>query len=237
MDWRQHIFAYCERGLDPGLLAEPLNAASNAMFFVAAYMGWRLWSAAPGGRGGRFEAALIGLVLTVGTGSLLFHTFATRWAAVADTVPIGLFMVAYLVYVLRRLLSLAAWAAAGLTLAFVATLPPASLIRCAGGPCLNGSVAYLPALISLAIAAGALHARRHPAARLLTAGAGLFAISLMFRSIDRIACPYTVIAASRVLGTHFLWHLLNAVLLYLLLRAAILHGGDSTGVALAGKKN
>jgi len=45
MDWFAPIDAYCER-LGPGLLAEPLNALSNAAFFIAA-----LWAARAGDRG------------------------------------------------------------------------------------------------------------------------------------------------------------------------------------------
>jgi hypothetical protein len=41
-------------------------------------------------------------------------------------------------------------------------------------------------------------------------------MSLIFRSIDMAVCP------ELPLGTHFLWHLLNAVVLYLLLRAALI---------------
>jgi hypothetical protein len=51
--------------------------------------------------------------------------------------------------------------------------------------------------------------------------AGIFLLSLTFRTIDKAAC------ASFPLGTHFLWHLLNALVLYVLLRTAILAGqGD-----------
>ena len=46
----------------------------------------------------------------------------------------------------------------------------------------------------------------------------LFAISLFFRTIDRAICP------AFPLGAHVLWHLLNACVLWLLLRAAIVAG-------------
>jgi len=41
---------------------------------------------------------------------------------------------------------------------------------------------------------------------------GLFAASLLFRTIDQAACEWTRV------GTHFLWHILNAVVLYLCVR-------------------
>ena len=52
-------------------------------------------------------------------------------------------------------------------------------------------------------------------AQALAVAALLFAISLVFRTIDRAICPAVP------LGAHFLWHMLNACVLWLLLRAAI----------------
>lgn len=54
-------------------------------------------------------------------------------------------------------------------------------------------------------------------ANALFAAAGAFALSLFFRSIDEAVCD------AFPLGVHFMWHVLNAVVLFLLLRAAILH--------------
>ena len=90
---------------------------------------------------------------------------------------------------------------------------------------LNGSVSYLPALGAM-VSFVALHwigpgsktmarLRRRRIAGGLATAAFLFALSIFFRTIDRdvrYAFP---------LGTHFLWHLLNAGVLWLLLRTAI----------------
>jgi hypothetical protein len=229
LSWTQQVFAYCERGLDPGFWAEPLNALSNMAFFIAALASLQLWINRPRSERGWTELLLIGLIFAIGTGSFLFHTLATKWAAVADTVPIGLFMVAYLVYAVRRFAGFPWWGVAMATLAFAATLPPSSMVRCGGGPCLNGSVAYFPAFITLLIVGSLLALRGHPAARGLFAGGLLFATSLAFRTLDRTLCPYTFMRAAGSVGTHFLWHLLNGVLLYMLMRAAILHGRRETG--------
>jgi hypothetical protein len=43
----------------------------------------------------------------------------------------------------------------------------------------------------------------------------VFAISLAFRTADSALCP------AFPLGIHFIWHVLNAVVLYLLLHTAI----------------
>ncbi len=63
----------------------------------------------------------------------------------------------------------------------------------------------------------------HKSAPLVLTAAAVFLASLTMRSIDRPFCYDWVVYGQKV-GTHFLWHLLNAVTLYLLLAAAIRHG-------------
>jgi hypothetical protein len=69
----------------------------------------------------------------------------------------------------------------------------------------------------------ALGFRRHPAARYLLGAGSVFFVSMAFRTVDLEICALTHLAG-RALGTHFLWHLLNATTLYLLLLAAVRHG-------------
>jgi hypothetical protein len=204
------IDIYCER-IAPGLLAEPVNAVTNLAFFVAASAAWRY------ARQTRTLSPsiviLISLVLAIAVGSTLFHTFANRWAMFADVIPILLFQIAYLwVYAARvialgiigRVLVLTSWIGAG---AVFAQLPDQ----------LNGSLAYAPALIALALM-GLYHMRHAAAGRLLLLqAAAVLLLSLVFRTIDIGLCP------SFPLGTHFLWHLLNGVVLYLSLKALLSH--------------
>ena len=231
MAWIDQIFRYCERGLDGAFWAEPLNAVTNAAFIVAAVAAAAELRGRPVDVEQRIAVtALAGLVFVIGVGSFLFHTFATRWAAVADTAPIGLFMLAYLAYALRAYLGWG-WIAMALGLvAFVAALQVAGGMECgpgpfgfaAGvrGPCFNGTIGYVPAFLAMAIIGGVLIAQRHPAGPYLVAAAAVFLVSMVFRSIDLQACAATRLI-DRPRGTHFLWHLLNATTLYLLLRAAI----------------
>lgn len=228
--WSDQIFAYCERGLSPAFWAEPLNAISNAAFIIAALlalMSWQRWRHDLSGRPRRTgaELLLILVVLVIGIGSFLFHTYATRWAVVADVVPITIFMLVYLGYVLRRFLNLGWIVTLAAILLFAMTLRYADMVRCGAGPCLNGSVGYLPALAVLLGIGTWLGARSHPATRYILGSAAIFAVSLTFRTLDNAICPQTALFAGRRLGTHFLWHMLNATLLYLLVLAAIRHGG------------
>jgi len=227
MNWSAKIFIYCERGLDPGFWAEPLNAVSNAAFVLAAFAGLALWRARPAGQREIVTLVLIALVLAIGIGSFLFHTLATRWAAIADTAPITVFMVAYLAYALRRLVGLPWWGVALGTAVFIVALPAAATLRCGGGPCLNGSVGYLPAFAALMLIGTVLRVQGRPAGSSLLAAGLIFLVALTARSLDRALCPYTILTAAGGVGTHVLWHVFNGALLFVLLRAAILHGVPS----------
>jgi len=202
------IDLYCER-TGPELWAEPLNAGTNLLFLVAAYFAWRL----AGQRGLRDPntSLLCALIAAIGIGSMLFHVFATRWAAAADVIPIALFQIAYLwsyggrVIGWRwptRLLAVAAFITGGL---LSARLPQV----------LNGSLAYAPAFIML-LGLGVYHRRHVPLeSMLLLAASGVLALSLTARSIDMVVCDQFPF------GTHFIWHVLDGLVLYLAFRGLV----------------
>ncbi len=155
--------------------------------------------------------ALIGVVAAVGIGSFTFHTVATRGAVLADVVPIAVFIYGYLLLALRRFLRLPCLAAGAIVVAYAAAAQGISAL--APPRFLNGSVGYLPALAAL-IAVAAV-AREKAVQRGLAVAALLFAISLALRTADIALCP------AFPLGTHFAWHILNAVVLYVLLHTAM----------------
>ena len=91
MDWSK-VYSYCERGGDPSFWAEPLNAISNGAFIIAGLVAARQLKRSPRRDYALFEWLMIALILAIGTGSFLFHTYATVWAIPFDTIPISLFM-------------------------------------------------------------------------------------------------------------------------------------------------
>jgi hypothetical protein len=213
------IDLYCER-LEPGLLAEPLNALTNGAFLVAAWWLQRLARRDTGCDRG--VLALAALALAIGIGSGLFHTFATGWALAADVVPILLFQLLFLLLYLRRQVGLGAAPAAGLCLAF--------LLACLAGrsapALLNGSLAYAPTLAVLALLGW--HQRHTRRSALLLGATGLFSLSLLLRSLDNALCPHWPI------GTHLFWHLLNAAVL-VLSGQTLLAAGRNNGPISAGR--
>lgn len=233
----EQVFRYCERGLDPSFWAEPLNAVSNAAFFAAALAALWDWRDRPPGERSNAVLFLILTVFVIGAGSFLFHTFATVWSGLADVIPIGVFMLGYLIFALVRFARAGAIGTLLGLAAFAGALILAGQIRCHGGRvgflsdippgdaalCLNGSGQYLPALLAMALLGLWLRMRRHPAGVYVLGAAATFLVSVSFRSLDFTLCQTTTVAG-KSLGVHFLWHLLNAATLYLLLFAASRHG-------------
>jgi hypothetical protein len=233
MPWHDQIFSYCERGQSGHFWAEPLNALSNGLFVLVAVLAGLAWLRQSAHQRRSVQALMIGLVGLIGFGSFAFHTYATRWAMVADVAPITVFMFVYLSFALRQFLG---WSWVGVTLGtigFAALLAGAESLPCpaswsasiAGSRCLNGSMGYVPAFAML-IVVGVL-ALRQPersgaplAGRALLAAGGVFAVSLVARTLDWTVCDATR-WFGQPLGTHFVWHTLNSVTLGLLLAAAL----------------
>ena len=200
MDWIAPIDGYCER-LGPGLWAEPVNLATNAAFLIVALVMWRRCAAGSMGR------ALALVLFVIGIGSALFHSVATAWASLADMVPIQGFILLYLFAANRDFVGLRPWVALAATVVAMAAVVlggrAIGLILPAAG--LNAAYAAVAVLIfgygaALLPFAGATGWR-------LIAGAALLAVSIGFRALDSGVCDRWP------LGTHFLWHLLNAVML------------------------
>lgn len=205
-------------------MAEPANALTNAAFFIAAYLLWRAWRRqnprSPG------ILLLIALVVAIGIGSSLFHTFATVWARVLDEVPILLFQLAFMWLYARRVIGWRARSATALTLFFLA----ASLYSRQFPALLNGSLIYLPAMATL-LGLGLYHRlTRKAGPLLLISAAGALVAALFFRTIDAAAC-------SRFpLGTHFLWHLSVPIVLYLCTLTLIKWSTRPLAAATEGKR-
>jgi hypothetical protein len=208
MAWSDPIDIYCERA-DPSFWAEPVNALTNLGFLVAAGLAFRHWRrrASPDYP----VLGLIVLVVLIGIGSFLFHTIATEATSLVDVLPITLFVFWYLYLALRRFLSLSVGPSIVLLVAFVGVSETMSFPLAA--EISNGSDAYLPPLAAL-VGIGYFtpdSSRR----RSLLFSATIFAVSLAFRTIDLAAC------GAWPVGTHFIWHLINALLLYRLIESTL----------------
>jgi len=232
------IFDYCERGANPAFWAEPLNAVTNGGFIVAGLAGVVLSMRRPSSGRSLWYWFFILNFMAIGIGSFLFHTVPNVTTVQADTIPIGIFMIAYLTFAMKRFVRLSWFLTAAGIAAFIGAMIASLNVQCWNGrfgfldnvppgaqaKCLNGSLGYAPALIAMWAIAGWLMMKRHPAAPLVFAAGATFIISLTFRSVDFSLCN-DIILCGRKAGTHFVWHLLNSLTLFLLLLAGIKYGG------------
>ena len=208
-----YIDIYCER-TGAELWSEPANAITNLAFIIAALLLVRLTLRA--GSIIRRDAGiwvLIGLVFIIGIGSALFHTFATRWALLMDVAPIALFILIYTWYAARRFVVAPVWVCAlGVAVLMGLALATPSLTGFRGG-------SYVAPLTALVVIGGFLKlGREHSVGGVLLIAAATFAVSLTFRTVDARVCEAVPV------GTHFMWHLLNGGVVFILVRALVLFG-------------
>ncbi|MEM6659421.1 MAG: ceramidase domain-containing protein [Pseudomonadota bacterium] len=201
MDWLREIDGYCER-LSPDYWAEPVNAVTNAAFLLSAWIMWRRVR----GQNMPLAVALAAILAIIGIGSYLFHTHAQVWAAIVDVSPILMFILVYIFAVNRDIWRMPTGWAAGVTVLFIpyaaATIPIFQLI-----PGLGGSSAYAPVPLLILIYAILLRNVEPRFAWEMTLGALLLCLSITFRALDLPVC------SQFPFGTHFMWHILNAIML------------------------
>lgn len=211
---------YCER-TDASLWSEPVNLFTNLIFLIVGVAGVAM---ARRRRAGLFAEVLAWWIVAIGVGSAAFHMFANRGTVLADVMPIATLVMAMTIFCLRRMFGLS-WPAT--MLVFFGFYILAGLLTWSVPAWLsdatNGSTGYLAAFIGLPLFGGALVAKGHPAGRYFIAAFVVFASALLFRSIDEEVC------ASLPLGTHFLWHLLNGLMLGIIIAAVVRHGREVPG--------
>jgi hypothetical protein len=205
-----HVRLYCER-TSAELWGEPFNTLSSLGFLIAAWMLWHIYRDYRRQVGPTPEIPiLIAIVALIGIGSALFHSVATKGMVLFDVIPIAFFVFFYLYVFSRLLLGFGYLGSAGL---FVA-LAVANIAFKYYYPyrAIDGYISYIPTFLFLVVLAGFMWFKRHDSALRVFFAAGLAFISLFFRTADREVCSYFPF------GTHFLWHLMNAWLIYILVR-------------------
>ncbi|HMM75667.1 MAG TPA: ceramidase domain-containing protein [Gammaproteobacteria bacterium] len=204
---------YCEEWLASGGF-EPWNAVTNLGFVLAAAWGWREFRRA--GLMDRAAAlALVALAFAIGAGSYAWHATGAAWAQWADVLPILCFVLIFLATALRWLCG---WSIAAGIGACVVVLAAAVAATLAYARALNGSIAYVPVWLGLAGLTALLRQQRSPARPAFALATLLFAVSLVFRTLDLALCE-----ATQHRGTHWLWHLCNSALLALLMQTLARH--------------
>jgi hypothetical protein len=208
-----HWYGICER-TDPGILAEPLNVLSSLAFVYVAVAIYRHYC-----RHEDLERkwiwdvhALTFITFLIGINSVVFHLFPNPTTELVDTVTIVLFIILYFWSVLFRIGRTSIFQAA---ICFIAFVGFSHILVHQFPRALNDSIGYLSSMIALIMIAVHLHLKARPSSSHFMLAALIGVVSLFCRAIDREVCEETLV------GTHFLWHVLNATLIYILLKQLV----------------
>ena len=199
MNWFETIDGYCER-IDASFWSEPLNAVTNVVFLMAAI--WVLRREELNNKA-RALAFLLGMI---GIASFLFHSVATAWAGALDVLFILLFTLLYIFVATEDFLGLPRRSALVVTLGY---FPFSVVVDWLTLPLsvLGSTRIYIPILILITLYSLILYKKFPYLSRGLAMGALLMTISMFARSVDLPLCE------TIPTGTHFLWHVINAIML------------------------
>lgn len=199
--WFNSLDIYCER-LDASFWAEPINAISNLSFIVAGFFLWRL-------RSSRSKLMAI-LIIVIGLGSFSFHTFANRLTGLIDVLAIALYLVTFAFLIPKQWSRNSILIQLGSVLLLILSIVLAQLLISYLKPALPWLPPgiYLGAWLALIMYALATQYSNLSAARFLWMAVIVFPASLLSRQIDMPLCD-------SIGGSHWLWHLLNGLTLYL----------------------
>ncbi len=209
-----YLDSYCERAGHLGLWAEPLNALSNIAFLIVAWWtwqqiktlretAWRIWDI-------QLLSILIGFI---GIGSGIWHFLPNSHTVLMDVIPILIFMNLFIFSACIRLLgwrftqTLALW----LVFMVINFISEFFVHR----DLLNGTIMYVPGYFIFCFLVIMLWWKKSPATHMMLLALLLWSFSLILRTLDMMMCPIIPF------GTHFIWHICNAMMMALLLCALI----------------
>jgi hypothetical protein len=193
---------------------EPLNTLTSIGFLIGAVLIFRMYYKNIDFKGKRiWDVYFLNFcMLLIGFSSLAFHMYPNGYTELADVSFIVVFIMVYFTSAMFRIagltkfqVTIAMMAFLGTTKALVQNFPHA----------LNDSVGYLSSMAALIFIAVYLNVKRRTAAISFMLASILGMVSLFFRVVDREAC--TQIPT----GTHFIWHICNSILLYILMKQLI----------------
>ena len=203
MDWFQPLNNYCERQF-AGFWGEPVNALTNLTFII---LGMAL---ALKTKTNKFCFYLSMQIIFIGIASLIFHTFANSLGALLDVLSIIVFGTTYIFAVNLCFLNAGYFLSFFIAILLVPFSFVVSFLTVAAFGDLNGSSWYISFVILFLIYAFLMREISTQFSRVLIYSTLFFLISIIFRSIDQAFCNIIPV------GTHFIWHIMNGILLSLL---------------------
>jgi Ceramidase len=213
MDFFAPLDQYCERTA-VGLWNEPFNLFSNLGFIIGGLLIFRALKSTHYKQRQPYSQLLATMMILIGIGSALFHSLANVWSMWADVIPIGVFVITYLILFFRY----TAGASVQKTILLLGCfgLLTEVVIAVSDHQLANGGEAYFGTWVVLfgisCFYAGRRQAHNQWRIALATIA---FTASLFLRTVDQKYCETWPI------GTHVFWHLLNSVVLFLIASAYI----------------
>lgn len=197
------MYYYCERTTQ-GIFSEPLNSITNLAFIITSILILKRYS------GEKYSIIFSSLIGLIGIGSFLFHTIPTTLTSLLDITFILFFILFYLFIINNFIFNFSKIISLILTFVspFIYFYLGKALKESIGF--LGDSSFYIIILMHLfLIYLFALKEKTEGRLYILLANI-LFALSICFRLIDNHICNINFY------GTHFIWHILNSLVLYTL---------------------
>lgn len=204
---------YCER-TEPGWFAEPLNTVTGLAYFIAAWQAWKQLERARWREQWDLHL-LVALIALVGLSSMLWHASGIGWLFWLDVAAVVGFAAAYWSVFLSRVPRFGVigvsvvWLFTAVGLALFYLLLPAATA--------GTTLGYVPMLIILSASMILAIRVDRRLARDLVLATAVFGLALVVRALDLALCDWAVV------GTHWLWHLLTAGLLFVLVDGMLRH--------------
>ena len=197
-----NIFFYCER-TSSDILGEPINFFTNLFFIIFSVLLL-------------FNKSILNkkyalLIFLIGVGSMLFHSIPNRLTGFLDIFFIISFIF-YYIFTLYIKLNIKKYISAIISIVFIVICFVFGIFS--KNTLLGSSAFYLPIIFHmLFLYLYFLNNKKiYMYHNLFLFILVLFSFSLLLRSVDLYLCNLFFI------GTHFLWHILNALVLYLLVK-------------------
>ena len=195
---------YCER-TNQQIFNEPVNAISNIFFIIVSLSLIKILRKNQSNKIYYIQPILI---FFIGIGSFLFHLNPNMITLYLDVIPIFLFSLSFIFFFNRDVININNLNNALLFLLFFFLF--LFITPKLNYEILNGSEFYFANYFFLGIYTIWLYFKKSDFFQLLLLGFIFFNLSILLRSLDNHICEYFSI------GTHFLWHFLNAYLLKIL---------------------
>lgn len=206
--YAEAISTHCEKPL--GFISEPVNTISNIAFFISAFFIYRMLNK---NRSASLHIyRLLLLAILVGLGSTAYHGFNNPYTLILDQLPIYAFII-YSLYIFTSFVS------KNLLLRFIIpislVLVQILVLRNVPAFILDIPTVHITNLLFVTLLLTWFYKRLGKITLKIIPPILIYTLAITVRGFDMPVCPLNNF------GTHFLWHILTALTLYLTVKGLI----------------